>query len=57
MNIIKDMNICQTNFDNWGDENSPTSNWSLANKYATYSHKEDCEFIFYIGTHEAIDFT
>lgn len=33
----------------WGDENDPKSDWSLANLHATFSHKDACEFIFHVA--------
>lgn len=45
---------CELPLENWGDESDPTSNWSLLNKYAAFSHREACEFILYVGSDEYI---
>jgi hypothetical protein len=54
-------------YDNWGDENDPTSDWNLLQKKsydklthrmtpsptaATMIHTEACEFILWIGSEE-----
>ena len=35
--------------DDWGDEQSEESNWWLATQHSTFSHRDACEFIFYVG--------
>lgn len=48
---IQNMQVAMIDYTEfWGDENSLDSDWSKANKLATFHHKEACEFIFYIGT-------
>lgn len=49
---IKSMRVAQLgilNLELWGDLEDPKSNWSLAQKHACFSHREFCEFIFYVG--------
>lgn len=40
--------MCSVEYDNWGDESNPKSDWYLMNKHATFAHRNACEFIFYI---------
>lgn len=47
---IQEMSVGQINYtDFFGDEDDPTSDWSLANEHATFKHTGACEFIFYVG--------
>lgn len=54
MDEIENMEVGAWNLETeeWGDENDPTSDWSLANTHATFSHKDSCEFIFWLGKGE-----
>lgn len=47
--------MCTVNYDNWGDETSKESDWSLCNAFATFTHKDSCEFIFYIGCEQTLE--
>lgn len=49
MNPIERMDIAEIEYTYWGDETDTFSDWSLMNKHATFSHKDACEFIFWIG--------
>lgn len=48
---MKNMKVAmvELNETDWGDESDPTSNWSLFNMHASFSHRDACEFILYIG--------
>lgn len=44
-----DMQVLQVQYDNWGEEHDPKSDWSLSKKYADFYHRIGThEFIFYI---------
>jgi hypothetical protein len=43
------MKVAQVEYHNWGDVDDPTSDWSILNKKATFSHKDACEFILWTG--------
>jgi hypothetical protein len=48
---MEDMKVGQVNFDHGftSDTEGETEDWRLANLHATFSHKEACEFIFWVG--------
>lgn len=46
---MEDMKVAQIEYSRWGDEKSPTSNWSLIQKHGCFSHAEACEFIIHLG--------
>jgi hypothetical protein len=47
----RDMRVLQVEFD-FGDLDKPISDWRLSLEYATFTHKEACEFIFFVGSEE-----
>lgn len=51
---MKDMQVCQTNFDFLTERMSENRDWYLANEHCTFVHKGACEFIFYLGSHTII---
>ena len=51
METFSDMKTAVTTYNNWGDDDiNSDSDWALCMKHATFLHKEECEFIFYIGS-------
>ena len=55
---FENMKVASYNYDNWGDEDDPKSDWSILNAgnpdkndmgIAVFSHKEACEFIIYVN--------
>jgi ABC-type sulfate transport system substrate-binding protein len=51
---MEDMKVANVEFDNWGDEDDPESNWNKFLTDNTFSHSEACEFILYCGDDQAI---
>lgn len=51
LTYIKPMNAAEVslNGDEWGDNDDPESDWTIAHSSATFVHSDACEFIFYIG--------
>lgn len=56
---LEDMRIAQVEFDFAdgipGKTQYGNKDWDLAQEHATFSHKDACEFMFYIADEESID--
>lgn len=51
---ISSMKVCQIDWTEYfNEEDKLAGDWALCNKYATFSHKDACEFIFWIGSDRA----
>lgn len=46
---MEDMTVAQVDYDNWGEESDPESDWNLIQAMCCFSHRDACEFIVYIG--------
>lgn len=53
--IFEDMKTAIYQYSNWGDEENPASDWCLLNAHASFSHREACEFILYVGCSDSLD--
>ena len=42
------MRVASYNYENWGEDDDPKSDWSLLNKMAVFRHVDECEFILYV---------
>lgn len=51
---FEDMKVTNVEFNNWGDENNPESNWVKFLNNNTFTHSDACEFILYCGDDVAI---
>lgn len=51
---MENMKVANVEFDNWGEDDDPTSNWNKFMTSNTFAHSESCEFILYCGDELAI---
>lgn len=49
MKTLDDMQVAQVEYSDWGKAHDLTSDWNLATHHASFSHREHCVWIFYIG--------